>query len=146
MVFVYPSVNYFINGKSRLDQLSFPSHSTSCAIVTLLDLSDSCTNHDTFSTCLLSSELVVRAECLAGFVSSSDGLLAFFPAKEKEASDNHDPVEVVCNDGSICRAILPSEERVENTPTAITVLKRGAALKNTSAPMSSSGDIINNLR
>lgn len=77
---------------------------------------------------LLACNIVVTARAIAfGFSSGRsgrDGFSALLPAKVCETDDNSDPVEVIGDDGAICRAVLPAKKRVEDTPTALAVIER----------------------
>lgn len=55
--------------------------------------------------------------------SIRDNLLAFLPGQVHKACDNGDPVQVIRDDGAVCGTVLPAEERVEDAPTAGTILK-----------------------
>ena len=74
---------------------------------------------------LLPRNFSVAAICLAHlFCRIRNDLPAFLPAQVQEACNDGDPVEVVRDDGAIGGAVLPAEERVEDSPAAGAVFER----------------------
>lgn len=49
-------------------------------------------------------------------------------SQNEETDNDSKPVQIVRDDRSIGRGILPSKERIENAPSSITILSRGATL------------------
>jgi hypothetical protein len=79
---------------------------------------------------LLSRELFVFAGSFADtFISvCRDSLLVLFPAQEQKASNDDDPIQIIRDHRTICRAVLPSEERIKYAPTTLPVFEGRAAL------------------
>ena len=50
-----------------------------------------------------------------------------------EAEDDRDPIQIVRDDGTICRRILPAEKCVEDSPSSSTIQAWTTALKKISA-------------
>jgi hypothetical protein len=95
-----------------------------------LNFPDGCLDVGASDTGLLACELFVIAGRFTGsFVADSvDCLLALLPAQEQETSNNDDPVQVIRDNRAICRAVLPSKQRIENAPASVSVFERRAAL------------------
>jgi len=53
----------------------------------------------------------------------------FVVAEGEEADDDHEPVEVVREDGTDCGGVFPAEDGVEDAPAAATVDFGVAALE-----------------
>lgn len=88
-----------------------------------IHLSNGCAGNRCLLVALLAGEHAVIAGSVAVYIFlMSDGLLAFFPAKVQEPDDNNEPVNVVGDDGAVCGAVLPAEQGVEDTPTAVAVI------------------------
>lgn len=54
--------------------------------------------------------------------------VSFSESQDQKPSDHSKPVQIVRDDRAIRRAVLPSEQRVEDSPPAITVGIRRAAI------------------
>jgi hypothetical protein len=90
----------------------------------LLYFPNSSPDQTTLLARLLACVVLLLAGRVAGdILNRARSLLALLPAQEQEAGDDNDPVEIVRDDRAVRRAVLPAEERVEDTPSAVTVFE-----------------------
>lgn len=54
--------------------------------------------------------------------------MIFLELHNRKLANNKEPVNIVCNDGTICRRVIPSKNSVEDGPRTSAVELRVAAL------------------